>query len=258
VDWSCAHSKRIKKGARLFLLRQGLEPKGIVGSGVATSDWRIGEHWDGSGKTLHYVDLKFDALRDPAIEAILPREVLDGPEFAGCHWDTQVSGIEIPKAPAKALERAWASLTGGQTRPYQPQSREESEEQGGGLGGDVEKNRLVEQAAVKFVMRTYARDGWTIKDVQKDDLGYDLACRRQGVLRHIEVKGTSGSEHRFMITNSERRCMSRDGNFLLAVVTEALDPKHRKMKVFTPAQANSTFEFTPLSFVARPLAKELT
>ncbi len=33
--WSCGRNRKIVEGDRLFLLRQGLEPRGIVGSGWA-------------------------------------------------------------------------------------------------------------------------------------------------------------------------------------------------------------------------------
>ena len=31
--WSCGRNRKIVEGDRVFLLRQGLEPRGIVGSG---------------------------------------------------------------------------------------------------------------------------------------------------------------------------------------------------------------------------------
>ena len=36
--WGCANSTRIIDGDRLFLIRQGKEPRGIFASGVADSD----------------------------------------------------------------------------------------------------------------------------------------------------------------------------------------------------------------------------
>src|SRR4051812_1432251 len=35
--WSCGNTKRIRAGDRLFLLRQGVEPRGIMAAGWATS-----------------------------------------------------------------------------------------------------------------------------------------------------------------------------------------------------------------------------
>lgn len=44
--WSCGNSRQIKKGARLFLMKQGRESRGIVGSAWATSDVFEDAHWD--------------------------------------------------------------------------------------------------------------------------------------------------------------------------------------------------------------------
>src|SRR5579871_6036659 len=40
-DWWGVRNKSVNVGSRLFLLRQGVEPKGIVGSGWATSPVRL-------------------------------------------------------------------------------------------------------------------------------------------------------------------------------------------------------------------------
>ncbi len=79
-DWSCARSKQIRAGDRVFLLRQGVEPRGIVASGWAESDWYEGPGWRHAGVPCNYVDVAFDRLLDPSREPILPREAgrLDG------------------------------------------------------------------------------------------------------------------------------------------------------------------------------------
>ncbi|HEX9576358.1 MAG TPA: hypothetical protein VF993_01300 [Myxococcales bacterium] len=104
--WSCARSKQIRKGDRLFMLRQGAEPRGIFASGWAVSDWYEDANWRGPG-CCNYLDLVYDALLDPATEAILPREALL--ELGPMHWDTQMSGIQIPEPVARALEKVWST-----------------------------------------------------------------------------------------------------------------------------------------------------
>jgi 5-methylcytosine-specific restriction protein A len=110
--WSCGGSTQIRQGDRLFLIRLGEEPKGILASGEAVSDWYEGSHWDAdkarSGETTHYVDVTFDALFDPSEEPILPRHFLNEPPFSDQHWDTQSSGIRIHDHVAAALEEEWA------------------------------------------------------------------------------------------------------------------------------------------------------
>ena len=105
--WSCARSKQIRQGDRLFLLRQGTEPRGIVGSAWATSDWYEGPGWRRAGVPCNYVDLVFDVLLDAEEEPILPREALSHGILSRMYWNTQVSGIRIPDAVARELERAW-------------------------------------------------------------------------------------------------------------------------------------------------------
>lgn len=44
--WTCGVNKSIKAGDRVFLIKLGLEPKGIVASGIAITDVFEGTHWD--------------------------------------------------------------------------------------------------------------------------------------------------------------------------------------------------------------------
>ena len=111
TGWSCARSKQIRRGDRVFLLRQGVEPRGIVGSGWTTSDWYEGPGWRRAGVPCNYVDVAFDTLLDAASEPILPREALAHGKLAEMYWDTQVSGIAIPADVARELERVWRSFS---------------------------------------------------------------------------------------------------------------------------------------------------
>jgi 5-methylcytosine-specific restriction protein A len=120
TDWSCARSKQIRSGDRLFLLRQGVEPRGIVASAWATSDWYEGPGWRRAGVPCHYVDLAFDVLLDAEREAILPREALAHGTLSRMYWNTQVSGIRIPDAVARELERAWRPFQRKRSRPPDP------------------------------------------------------------------------------------------------------------------------------------------
>jgi hypothetical protein len=116
IDWSCARSKQIRKGDRLFLLRVGVEPRGIVASGTAVDDWYEGPSWRKTGGPCHYVDLELDALLDAEREPILPREALNHGKLARMYWNTMVSGIEIPPDVARELERVWRGVAFGKGR----------------------------------------------------------------------------------------------------------------------------------------------
>jgi 5-methylcytosine-specific restriction protein A len=98
--WSCANSTQITVGAQLFIIRLGVEPKGIFASGYATSDWYSDLHWNqiraANGETTHYVRVRLDKLLDPDDEPILALEELKQPPFSSRRWDIPGSGVEIP------------------------------------------------------------------------------------------------------------------------------------------------------------------
>lgn len=109
--WSCGITKHIEVGDRLFLLRQGREPRGIMASGVAKSAPYLDEHWDEnrSGEAL-YVKAKFDALLDPEKDGVLPLVKLQEGSLGAVNWRTQSSGISIAPAAAAELEARWRTF----------------------------------------------------------------------------------------------------------------------------------------------------
>ncbi|MFX1670845.1 HNH endonuclease [Paraburkholderia sp. A2WS-5] len=108
--WSCGHTRRIKPGDRLFLLRQGVEPRGIVASGQAKSSPHADAHWDVAreDKAL-YVYVRFDTLLDPTKNEILPLDQLQNGPLAAVNWRTQSSGISIEPTAALQLEGLWSA-----------------------------------------------------------------------------------------------------------------------------------------------------
>ncbi|SIO25790.1 HNH endonuclease [Singulisphaera sp. GP187] len=109
--WSCGSTKRIRVGDRLFLLRQGVEPKGIVAAGWATSTSYEGPHWDqgrkSQGATALLVDVRFERILNPESDEILPLVKLQVGALASVNWMTPASGIQI-KRGCEELERLWA------------------------------------------------------------------------------------------------------------------------------------------------------
>jgi 5-methylcytosine-specific restriction enzyme A len=121
TTWSCGQTRRIEKGDRLFMLRQGSEPRGIVGSGRAAGRVVREEHWDeeraARGDKANYIEVEFDALIDPACDQPLPRVSLIGDGLSLVHWATQMSGIGIPPRALAELEALWASHLGVESAP---------------------------------------------------------------------------------------------------------------------------------------------
>src|SRR5262249_26406368 len=84
---------------------------GIIGSGMVTRGVYEDRHWDdvraSTGGRAFFVELRYDVLLDPELDPILPRDRLNQGRLAAMHWDTQMSGIEVPADIAAALEATW-------------------------------------------------------------------------------------------------------------------------------------------------------
>jgi len=120
----------------------------------------------------------------------------------------------------------------------------------GGSGfGSVETNRRVETVAIEFVTRRYEEDGWTVRSVEAQKVGYDLRCDRGNEQAHIEVKGTQGSDVCFIITAAEVRNAMIDRGHVTCVVTAALTAAP---KIFTYARDDfaKNIQLHPIAFRA--------
>lgn len=110
--WSCGNTRFIAPGDRVFLMRLGVQPKGIMGSGVVVSEPIDAPHWDDSkaeaGETAKYVEVVFDVLADTPIlsENFLSDRLPEG------RWHPQNSGTRIPPPVAKRLATIWSEKTG--------------------------------------------------------------------------------------------------------------------------------------------------
>src|SRR5438046_6102159 len=97
----------------------------------------------------------------------------------------------------------------------------EAAARGGGFGEAV-LNRQVETAAVSHVTKLLRSEGWSVKSVEAERIGFDLLCRRGQEWRHVEVKGVRGPYPSFVITEGELRRAKEDPCFWLFVVTNAI------------------------------------
>ncbi len=107
--WGVGRNKKIVKGDRLFLIRLGKEPRGICGSGWATSSVFESQHWK-ENKVALFVELRWDVLLNAEHESILPREILRHGLLAQMKWDSRISGVRIRDEVAQELEKVWESL----------------------------------------------------------------------------------------------------------------------------------------------------
>lgn len=90
---------------------------------------------------------------------------------------------------------------------------------------DVELKKKVEDIAIKFVMAHYENDnGYIVKSVENDKVGWDLEASKGKHLLRIEVKGLSRSEINVELTMKEYTKMNeyKKEGYRLAVVTNCL------------------------------------
>jgi hypothetical protein len=109
--WSCGRNKHIEPGSRVFLLRQGLDPRGIIGSGIALSGSEPHEHWDleraEQGDQALFINVGFERLLNPEMgDEPLRLAEFRRDELSEINWNTQSSGIRI-KSGIEELERLW-------------------------------------------------------------------------------------------------------------------------------------------------------
>lgn len=145
MTWSCGRTRRIQTGERVFLMRLGSEPKGIVGSGTVVVPPFESEHWDpirsAEGETGLFVEAAFDHI---AVQPVITFDELSQTPFVSMNWTPQASGTRMPAEIGDALEQLWSRRTGA----------------GAGCGpdemlGDVE---LLEGASKTVVVNAYERN----------------------------------------------------------------------------------------------------
>src|SRR5687767_11460016 len=60
--WTC-HSKQPKPGDTVYLIRLGVEPRGVVAKGTVTEGSYEGPHWKDPSKQTQYIKFRVEELR---------------------------------------------------------------------------------------------------------------------------------------------------------------------------------------------------
>jgi len=103
MEWSSGAARRVMKGDRIFIMRLGYEPKGIVAGGCAQSDVYMAP-CPGKSEFGGFVEIRFDKV--VRTENLLPLGVLRMiSPFV--NWTPVRSGMRLPPDVAAALEDAW-------------------------------------------------------------------------------------------------------------------------------------------------------
>jgi len=151
----------------------------------------------------------------------------------GGTWPGQQK-VFYPKVGSSALRRLEAILT--DIAPTDPSpanaSGQKTKPNRSNWQADVERRKKIEVAAILAVGSKLDSMGYTVRSVEKDNVGYDLVATRDEEILHIEVKGRSGSDICADLTANEFDCLklyerdrTPDAHYRIAIVTDALaDP----------------------------------
>jgi 5-methylcytosine-specific restriction protein B len=108
--WTC-HSRRPRLGDRVYLVRLGVEPRGIVATGIVTGESQESPHWKDPSKKARYIRFQVESFRPSAAVGLLPMALLESvlPDHS---WSPQRSGVGIPAETEAILARLWKEGTG--------------------------------------------------------------------------------------------------------------------------------------------------
>ncbi len=111
--WSTGNSKKMVPGDRVFLLKQGVSPRGIIAAGTSISHVSEKPHFDPERnlrrETSLGADVVLDRILNPDEQTPLSVEdIKDGP-LAEVYWRMPASGVMLADEAARALESSWIS-----------------------------------------------------------------------------------------------------------------------------------------------------
>ncbi|MFI1383700.1 protein NO VEIN domain-containing protein [Embleya sp. NPDC020886] len=138
---------------------------------------------------------------------------------------TRPETVEIPDTDEAGIDEvgtgAGAGAAGEPDRaPYRsgmPDARNRKSGRGQGRSADSAANRAVEMRAMALAEAHYRAEGWAVSVVANTS-SWDLTCRKDGVEKHVEVKGLTGTPEGVHLTANEVRHALTYSNPALFVV----------------------------------------
>ncbi|MGY4013002.1 McrB family protein [Aeromonas molluscorum] len=104
--WPCSSTKP-QPGDRVYLIRLGVDPRGMVARGTVTEGSFEDADWREPSKTRHYIRFCAEETRPDCASGLLPIVLLEQISEGSFKWSAQSSGISIPPALAKQLDTVW-------------------------------------------------------------------------------------------------------------------------------------------------------
>lgn len=156
----------------------------------------------------------------------------------------QIMGRILGESAVDYLNRKFRS-----TKPKSlPSKKSVKQSTGGFFQTDPEERKKVEDAAVRVVTKKYKAAKWQVKSVEREKVGYDLHCTKGDKVECVEVKGTTGSQERFIITANELNKAKTDPLFVLYIVTNVLTKPTQKK--YLGKQLIAQFDIQPIQYFA--------
>lgn len=109
--WPCSSTKP-QPGDRVYLIRLGVDPRGMVARGTVTKGSFEDADWRDPSKTRRYIEFRAEETRPDCTSGLLPMVLLEQISEGAFKWSAQSSGISIPPALALQLEQAWEAGRG--------------------------------------------------------------------------------------------------------------------------------------------------
>lgn len=208
-DWSTGSRKSgVTMGDRAYLLRQGVEPRGLLGSGRVINKIFQADHFDGRDRDANYVEVAWDVVLTP--EEALPLEVLQA-VVPSQDWTPQSSGTLIRAENRDAVESLWEAhlddlFDWDESASEASASIEPGRASGGGQGRQLDPavRKLIEDAAQDRLMNHYSALGWDVEDTRIGN-PYDAIARRGRDVVYLEAKGTTTPGSSVIVTREEVR-----------------------------------------------------
>lgn len=244
----------VQPGDRVFLLKQGVDPRGIVASGIARGPVYSAGHWKGPGRETPYIDIDFDRVIDPSNPLAVETLMSDIPEH---HWRPQGSGTIIPPRSLERLEALWADHLAGINGP-------------GGVGAaggqgrtlDPLRRKKIEDAAQTRLMKHFEDRGWDVEDTRFGN-PFDARATKGEATLYLEAKGSTSPGETVIITRGEIRwtrehpgqCMVGIWSGMRLDPDGEVDPKAGTFRVveFAPRKV----DLAPIAYDWRVNAREL-
>jgi 5-methylcytosine-specific restriction protein B len=110
IEWSC-HSKQVKQGDIVYLIKLGDGARGIIAKGAVTKSSYMGECWKDESKQRSYIEFELQGLRNACEQGLVPFVLLQNacPEQ---QWSIQSSGIQIREQYQSAVDEFWQQGSG--------------------------------------------------------------------------------------------------------------------------------------------------